>query len=370
MAGAERISRGHMSRMQKRPAAAGDDLLLAVGALVALVVVQVAGEEYGDLAAKDTLLEVAQGIVGVAGERRIALGIDPLRARHAEDDVGFRGHARRDITEIALLRLVHLGTELKVDGAKPPVPGQLQREVAAGLAGGATCEAALGTAEEPRERDQTVEPVMVAGHCEYFGRATGGREGCGVWGFGALFVGAARGIRIDLITTEHEHAARAGVHNGAVRALDIELRGGDAARDGVGGVEAITDIAHEVEPEFALRCVGLEAEHALRLVGERFDETRVRVPAEEIGDGHHPRRLREHIGVVPADHLGLLGGNGWFAHRLIRLSRRAACWPAVVSAPSAWRANRWRPPTRRRPRVRPPTASHRSCTAPRGTHAR
>ena len=211
---------------------------------------------------------------------------------------------------------------------------------------------------------------MVSRHCKYFGRTAGGGEGCGVRGFGALFVGAARGIRIDLITSEHEHAARAGVHDGAVRALDIELRGGDAARHGVGRVEAITDIAHEIEPEFAVRCVGLEAEHALRLVGERLDETGVRMPAEEVGDGHHPRRLREHIGVIPADHLGLLGRDGGFAHRLIRLSRRAACWPAVVSAPSAWRANRWRPPTRRRPRVRPPTASHRSCNAPRGTHAR
>ena len=370
MAGAERIALGNMRRMQERATAAGDDLLLAVGALVALVVVQIAGEEHGDVATEHTLLEIAQGIVGVAGERRIALGVDPLRARHAEDDVRLRRHARRDITEITLLRLVHLGTELQVDGTEPPVPGQLQREVAAGLTGGATRETALGTAEEPRERDQAVEPVMIAGHGEYFGCAAGGREGCRVWGFGAFFVGAPRGIRIDLITTEHEHAARAGVYDGAIRALDIELCGGDAARHGVGGVEAITDVAHEVEPELAVRCVGLEAEHALRLVGERLDEARVRMPTEEIGDGHHPCRLREHIGVVPADHLGLLGRDGWFAHRPARLSRRAACWPAVVSARNAWRANRWRPPTRRHPRGRPPTTSHRSRTAPRGTHAR
>ena len=315
MAGAERIALGHMRRVQERAAATGDDLLLAVGALVTLVVVQVAGEEHGDLTAEHALLEIAQGIVRVTGDVRIALGVDPLRARYAEDDVRVLAHLARHLAEVGLLRLVHLGAELQVDGAEPPVAGQLHREVAARLPGGATREAALGTTEEPRERDQAVEPVVVAGHGEYLGLAVGRGEGRGVRRLGALFVGAARGIRVDLVAAEHEHAAGARMHGLAVRALHIELRCGDAARHGVGRVEAVADIAHEVEPEIALGRIGLETEHALRLVRERLDEARVGVAPEEVGDGHHPRRLREHAGVVPADHLRLGGGNGWFAHR-------------------------------------------------------
>ena len=133
--------------MQECATAARDDFLPSIDGLVALVVVQIAGEPHRDGSPENLALDSLQRGIGVLRLARITRRIDPLRTRHADDDVRVGGHLRGDIDEIFFLRLIDLRTELQIDRQQPPITRQSQCEITAGLPGLAAGEAARGSAE-------------------------------------------------------------------------------------------------------------------------------------------------------------------------------------------------------------------------------
>ena len=196
-----------MRGMQERATASRGDLLDAFRVFVALVEVQVAGQKHARLAPEHLLFEEAGArLLFVARVARIGIFENPARLGHAEDEARSVIHARGDLLEVLHLRFVEIGTELQVDGQQPPVGGKLEREIAARLPRGTTGETALGPAERARERDQAVVPVVVARDREHVG-ARPAREREFVRRFGARVVLGTRGIRIDLVATEHQHSS-------------------------------------------------------------------------------------------------------------------------------------------------------------------
>ncbi len=121
--------------------------------------------------------EIFQRARGVGLIARIRALVDPLRLGHTQDHIGLGAHLCRHFLEVAHLRFVEIRTQLQVDAEQPPVLWQMQREIAARLSRGATGEAALGPAEQAREGDQAVEPVVIARNRKHIRLAQAPREG-------------------------------------------------------------------------------------------------------------------------------------------------------------------------------------------------
>src|SRR5262245_45339712 len=141
------------------------------------------------------------------------------------------------------------------------------------------------------------------------------REGTAVGAFGAYFVLGARWIGINLVAAEDQHAAGFETFAPAVE-VQFQRRLGQGVGDRVRGIPAIAGVGDVVEPEIygLLRVVELR----LRLAGQRLDESRVGVAAEDVGDGHLVGRMHEHARVVPPDHRSLTSfANGHHALRKV-----------------------------------------------------
>ncbi len=287
--------------MQERTAAARRDLLHALTVLVPLVEVQIAREEHARLALEYFFLEEPRArLLFVARVARIRVFEDPARLGHAEDELRTLVHAPGDLLEILHLGLVEIGAKLQIDGEQPPVRREPEREVAARLARGAPRESAFRPAERAGEGDQAVVPVVVARDGIDVGMRAA-RERHLVRSLRADFVLVARGIGIDLVAAEHQHAARA---RGLFRSREIEreFRPRDGIGDREGRIPAVADVGDVVEPEIAFGVRGRVVEIRLRLARERLDEAGVGVAPEDVGDGNLVSGVREHTRVVPAHH--------------------------------------------------------------------
>src|SRR5438876_4519142 len=137
--------------MQESPAAAGGNLLPAIGGLVPSVMMQIARQEYGHAVTEDLLLEERQVVFRiVAVVRAVYVGIDPVRLCVAEDDAVTGLHLRRNRAKVIDLRLVDVRIELNVGSDQPPAMRKLDGEVASLLSRLPSCEP-LMRAEQPRE---------------------------------------------------------------------------------------------------------------------------------------------------------------------------------------------------------------------------
>ena len=181
--------------------------------------------------------------------------------------------------------------------------GSFEREIAARLARGHPAKPRSGRQNVRENATRLSYQSWLPGIANTSGRAPA-RECEFVRRLGARVVFGARGIRIDLVATEHQHLSALGLYRGAV-VLERELRTRDGIRDGERRIPAIADVRGVVEPEVTLRRRIVEL--ALRLARERFDESRIRMAAEDVGDRDLVGRMREHARVVPADHRAALG---------------------------------------------------------------
>src|SRR4029079_8080501 len=103
-----------MCRVHESAAAAGGDLLDALGILVPLVEMQIAGEEHAHLALENLLFEKPGArFLLVAGMARIGFFQYPARLGNAEEELRWVVHAGGDALEILHLRLVELRAELQ-----------------------------------------------------------------------------------------------------------------------------------------------------------------------------------------------------------------------------------------------------------------
>ena len=125
--------------------------------------------------------------------------------------------------------------------------------------------------------------------------------------------------------------------------LERELGARDGIRDGVGGIPAIADVRGVVEPEVALR--GRIIEFVLRLARERFDEARIRMPAEDVGDDELVCRVREHARVVPTHHRPALDRFAFSHHSPRKVSTGGWFTTDRVASQPAKQTNK-PPPTR------------------------
>ena len=76
-----------------------------------------------------------------------------------------RLHRLRDRGKIVALRLVDRIVELRVDRPQPPIPGQLEREIAAPLPRPPAAEMQpVAAREQAEEQNESVVPIVIAGN--------------------------------------------------------------------------------------------------------------------------------------------------------------------------------------------------------------
>ena len=342
-------------RVEERAAAARGDLVRRAGrglrrrralARVAGVVVQVAGQ--GELE-----VDARWGAAGCARCRR-GCGRRSGRARAAvqrghrrgQDELGRLATPRRPLAEEVELGLVDEHVELDVDAPQPPAVRQLDREVAAALAGAPAADPAV-LAEQAQEPGEPVVPVVVAGDGVHGGVVAHRPGQCGPERpLEPVLVVLGAGARVHLVAAEHQDVA-AGQRRCSTPSMPTPSdRRASVWRHRHRRLEAVAGVGHVVDPQprrgshsvrSTVRCLaGLE----LALVEER---------AEHRGEPHVQARPRQRPGAEPPDRL-LRGepqvdvleaaGSGW---------RRVVCrnaWGA--SAGAVWVGSMGVSPSRRR----------------------
>ncbi len=213
---------------------------------------QIPGQIHLDGPADDAFRKEPECGVGIFRIAGIGLLHDPLRKRNAENHACIGRQIARDFLEVAHLRLIEIGAELQVDCKQPPVRWQFQCVVAASLSRGAAGEAAVGSAEDAREGNEPVIPVVIARQREHIGALRLTAESDCVRRLCLALVVITCRIRIDLIAAKQQQAAPRQALHAAVARRELERWLSNLMSDSVGRVPAVTNVADVVEPEITL----------------------------------------------------------------------------------------------------------------------
>ena len=306
--------------MQERTAAAGGDLLPSVvGRGVPSIVVQVASEIHRDAAAEHRALQIVE--IALALRRivlRVACLVDPVRLGDADDELGVIGDLLllHELTKVLELRLVDVGVELHVQSDQPPVVRQLDREVAERLPGLPPADPpAVLAAEEPRECDEAVVPVVVPWNGEHLVvRAVHARQRRAIRRGEPAVVLVARRSWVHLVAAEHQQLPALRRESLAlVRQLELRLR--ERVRDGVRRVPAVARIGDVVDPDLVAALVVARGDER---VHHRVEHAAVRAAAEHRGDDDLQSGAHELRRIEPRDHRRALGrGRHFLLPRLL-----------------------------------------------------
>ena len=241
--------------MQKGASAARrDEMHIQLVRVVAVVVVPIAGDHrhhvraFGARNRRD--LEEVLLLV-----EPVHFGNHPRGLGEADDEVVALLHLIGHGLEVVDLGGIEILRELDVGAPDPPVVGQAQRPVAAVLlASPAAYDVALGVgklvarrAEQAVEGVEPVVPVVVAGDGKQLavGLADAERPVEGLQQ--ALLVFLARGLRVALVAAHDQDFAVPQL----ACAAHVETVLGEEIGRRIGGLEAIADVRHVVDPEGA-----------------------------------------------------------------------------------------------------------------------
>ncbi len=301
-----------VGRVQECAAAARRDELDTLAAGIAAVVMDVARQHRADARALALGLNDAGDVIqALLAGRFLDRLVDMKPARHAgaDDDVVVGAHGLRDLREIVGLGRVDVLAQLDIDAPHPPAVGQPAREITAVLGGTPIADRGRPAAAEQRqEQDQPVIPIVIAGNEEQPGML-GARllrigKGHGIGIAKPALVLLARGGRIDLVAAHHQDPA-------ARQVIRQQFALREQIGDGVRGIEAVSEVGHEIHPHRSVRVLDLFRNVArlealvVELASQGcLNQAAIGILPEQGGGNRLPRGIEQERWLEPAHHPG------------------------------------------------------------------